>query len=120
MKWSEIASRWPAGRVGRDALLGMARCHHAAYKGPNYDASNLISTKSYYENFRSRYPKTAEKFDVDKRLQQINEQIALKHFRIGQYYQKTGNNMSANLYYEMIIEKWPDTTAAKMAKAANR
>jgi len=115
-KWSIVSSRWPMGQTGKDALLGMARCKHAAYKGPRYDASNLISAKSYYENFRLRYDADAEEIGVDKILTQINEQLAYKQFSIGRYYQKTGNKQSANLYYQMVVDNWPDTKAAQMAK----
>ncbi len=115
-KWSEISSRWPTERIGKDALLGMARCKHAGYRGTKYDASNLVSAKSYYENFRLRYSEDAAKIGVDERLQQINEQLAYKRFSIGRYYQKTGNEQSANLYYQMVLDNWPGSSAAKMAK----
>ena len=115
-KWSQILSRWPTGEIGRDALLGMARCKHAAYKGPRYDASNLVSAKRFYENFKLRYPARAGEIDVDKRLKQIEEQLAHKQFSIGRYYEKTGNRQSANFYYQMVIDNWPDSTVAKMAK----
>ncbi len=117
-KWSEISSRWPTGQIGKDALLGMARCKHAAYKGPKYDVSNLISAKSYYENFKSRYPAETGEFGIDERLEQINEQLAYKQFSIGQYYQETGNKQSANLYYQTVVDNWPGSTAAEMAKRA--
>ena len=115
-KWSQIASRWPMGQIGKDALLGMARCKHAAYRGPKYDASDLISAKSYYENFKLRYPKDAEEIGVDKKLKQINEQLAYKQFIIGRYYHETGNKQSANLYYQMVVDDWPKSTAAKEVK----
>ena len=115
-KWSEISSRWTSGQTGKDSLLNMGRCKHAAYKGPKYDASNLISAKSYYENFKLRYPKGAEELDIDEKIEQIIEQQAYKQFSIGQYYERTGNKQSANLYYQMVIDNWPGSTAAKMAK----
>ena len=42
--------------------------------------------------------------------------MAYKQFTIGQYYQKTGNKRSANLYFDMVINDWPGTKAAQMAK----
>ena len=117
-KWSEISSRWPTGQIGKDALLNMARCKYAAYKGPKYDASDLISTKSYYENFKLRYPEDAKEIDADKILKQINEQAAYKEFSIGEYYQKTANKQSAAFYYQMVVDNWPGSTAAGMAKEA--
>lgn len=125
IQWSIISSRWPSGRTGRDALLGMARCKHAAYKGPNYDWSSLISAKSYYEEFKARYPKQARDIDVDKKLEQIEEQRAYKKFSVGRYYQKThkagegaGQIDPGKLYYDFVIETWPNSTGAKAAKFA--
>jgi len=116
LEWSQISSRWPTGQMAKNALLGMARCKHAAYKGPKYDSSDLISAKSYYENFKLRYPKDAEKFGVDKILRQIDRQLAYKQFSIGRHYQKIGNKQSANFYYQMVIDNWPNSTAAKQAR----
>ena len=116
VQWSFISSKWPTGQTGRDSLLAMGRCKHAAYKGPKYDNSNIISAKSYYENFVLRYPNDAAALGLDKKIAQINEQLAYKKFSLGQYYQKTGNKQAANLYYQMVITDWPGTTAGKMAK----
>src|SRR4030042_228518 len=44
-KWSEISSRWPTGQIGKDALLNMARCKHAIYRGPKYDVSSRVRGK---------------------------------------------------------------------------
>jgi len=116
LKWSQIQTKWPTGRTGEDALLGMGRCKHAAYKGPNYDASGLISAKSYYENFQLRYPEDAEKLDIEKKIGQISEQMAYKQFSIGQYYQRTGSRQAAFFYYQMVVDNWPNSAAAEMAK----
>lgn len=117
-KWSEISDRWPGGRSGKDALVGMARCKHAGYKGPKYDVSDLVSAKSYYESFKSRYPEEAREIDVGGILKQIEEQLAYKQYSIGEYYQKTGNIQAANLYYQMVLDKWSGSTAAKLAREA--
>jgi len=115
-RWSEISSRWPTGQMGKDALLAMARCKHAAYRGPKYDASGLVSAKSYYENFRERYPKDAGEIGVDEKLRQINEQLAYKQFETGQYYQRTGSEEPAGFYYRMVTANWPQSTAARMVE----
>ena len=114
-KWSQISSRWPTGQIGKDALLAMARCKHAVYKGTKYNATNLISAKTYYENFRQRYPQDANQFGIDAKISQINEQLAYKQLSIAQYYKRTGSIEAANLYYNMVVTDWPDSIAAKIA-----
>lgn len=115
-KWSEISYRWPGGENGRESLLGMARCKRAAYKGPNYGVSALVSARSYYESYKLRYPEDAAAIDVDGILEQIEEQLAYKQFSTGEYYEKSGLVQASNLYYRMVMDNWPESTAAGLAE----
>jgi outer membrane protein assembly factor BamD (BamD/ComL family) len=116
LKWSQIQTRWPTGQLGKDALLGMARNKYATYRGPEYDGSGLISAKSYYENFKLRYPDDAQKIKVDDILLRINEQLAEKNLRIAMYYGRTGSDLPANMYNQMVVDNWPNTKAGQTAK----
>ena len=115
-RWSAISTRWPTGEIGKEALLSMARTKHAAYRGPKYDASNLVSAKSYYENFQMRYPEDARRYEIGKRLEQITEQMAYKDYKIAEYYDRTGSDEAAKYYSDVIVEEWPRSTAARMTK----
>jgi len=115
--WADISSRWPTADTGRQSLLGMARSLHLAYGGPKYDAASLLSAKSYYQNFKLRYPQLTNEHQIDEQITLINEQLAYKQFAIGWYYERTGSIHAANLYYQYVLDNWPDTTAAKMADA---
>ncbi len=117
-KWSEISSRQPSGKIGQNSLLGMARSKHAAYRGPKYDASDLVSARSYYENYGLKFPTDARQFGIDGKLAFIEEQRAHKQFTIGQYYQQSDGTQAANLYYRMVIENWPNSAVAQMAEKA--
>jgi len=116
LKWSEISTRWPTGEIARDALLAMARTKYAAYRGAVYDGSSLISAKTYYENFKLRYPEEAKKIQVDEILARIGEQLAEKNLLIAKYYDRTGSAGPANMYYQMVVDDWPNTKAAETAR----
>jgi tetratricopeptide (TPR) repeat protein len=122
LKWWEISLEWETGSIGRDALLGMARCKRAVYNKPPehkrhyYDASCLRSAKTYYSRFKLLYPKDAAEIGVDEILSEIDEQLAYKQLSIGRYYQRTGSRQAANLYYDMVINDWPESKAAQEAK----
>jgi tetratricopeptide (TPR) repeat protein len=124
-QWSLVSGRWPSGAAAKDALVGMARCQHAIYRGPSYDSSCLLSAKGYYERFKLIYPEDAKNLNIDQRLRLIDEQLAYKKFNIGKYYQRTQDKKSAgqqvspaSLYFDMVAKNWPDSTAAKLAKDA--
>jgi len=116
LKWSEVSSRWPTGQTGKDALLAMARTKYSSFRGPEYDGAGLISAKSYYENFKLRYPQEAQQMQTDEILSKIGEQMAEKQLGIAKYYERTGSIEPANMYYQMVVDNWPDTKAALSAR----
>ncbi|MCK5564966.1 MAG: outer membrane protein assembly factor BamD [Planctomycetes bacterium] len=113
--WAEVSSRWPTGETGKVALLRMAQALHSAYKSPNYDPSSLKSAQSYYRDFKARYPELSEQNNIDDNISLIDQQLAYKQFKIGEYYDRTDSPQAANIYYRSVIESWPGSDAAKMA-----
>lgn len=116
--WAEIADRWPTGPEGQQALLRMGQALHASYDGTEYDASVLESARTYFEDFISRYGKEkAGEFEIPEKLALINEQLAYKVYQMGFYYERTGSMEAAEMYYNKVLNEWPDSDAAKMATA---
>jgi tetratricopeptide (TPR) repeat protein len=116
--WLDISSRWSNSELGTTAVLEMAQDQHSAYKGPNYDHTGLKSARTYYESYKllpNREEVAAS--EVDEKLKTIDEQLAYKQYSIGEYYDRTGSSEGARLYYDEVIEKWPETSAAEMARA---
>jgi len=89
---------------------------HAEHKRLLYDASNLRTAKTCYERFKLLYPADAEEIGVGQILEEIDEQLAYKQLSVGQYYETIGNRQSANLYYDMVVNDWPDSRAAEIAR----
>jgi tetratricopeptide (TPR) repeat protein len=124
LKWSEIASYWETGPVGKQAIYRMAEDNFAAYnvhpseKRPRFDASKLSTAKTYYEKFQTLYPDDAAKNDIPQKLKIIDEELAYKQFKIAKYYRHIGKYQAANLYLNMVIQSWPKTEAAEMARQA--
>lgn len=114
--WAEVATRWPTGKTGQEALLRMAQELHASYSGPQYDAGALQSAQSYYEDFIARYPAVAEQLKVADELALIREQLAYKQYETGFYYERTNKPDAAKFYYDKVIAEWPSTKAAVMAR----
>lgn len=122
LKWWEVYSLAKKNpELDRDSLFGMARNKFAQYnKNPAskrafYDASSLRSAKSYFEMFRSSYPEDANAAGVNETLSVINEELAYKELSTGLYYYKVGKKQAANLYFDMVINNWPDTKSAETA-----
>ncbi|MBN1456351.1 MAG: outer membrane protein assembly factor BamD [Sedimentisphaerales bacterium] len=114
--WAEVSNRWPTGETGKLAMLKMAETLHSAYKGPRYDPSSLKSAQSYYKDFEDRHPELSQEYKIGENIAMIDEQAAYKQFQIAEYYHRTDSLQAANIYYNSVIENWPDSNAAKMAE----
>jgi hypothetical protein len=114
--WAEVSNRWPTGETGKLAMLKMAETLHSAYKGPRYDPSSLKSARSYYKDFEDRHPELSGEYKIGENISLIDEQAAYKQFQIAEYYYRTDSPQAANIYYNSVIENWPNSNAAKMAK----
>ena len=123
LKWWEISLQYKTGQIAKNALIGMAASKHAIYnrhpeeKRPFYDPANLATAKTYYLKFAATYsPEDVEKRGINALINQINEQLAEKQLTTARYYHRTGHIQSANLYYDMVIQDYPQTKAAEAAK----
>ncbi len=122
LKWWEISLQYKTGQIAKDALLGMAASKHAIYNRPPeekrafYDPGNLRTAQSHYKEFVGRYPQDAEKLGTNQIIKQIDEQLAEKELVIAQYYDRTGRLQAANLYYDMVLQDYPQTEAAEAAR----
>ena len=114
--WAEIATRWPTGETGKQALLRMAQELHASYSGAQYDSAALDSARSYYEDFIERYPVLAEELNIAGELELIRQQLAYKQYEMGFYYERTGKPAAAKKYYDKVLAEWPDSKAADMVR----
>lgn len=124
LKWSEIASYWESGPIGKRALYRMAEDNLAAYnrhppeERANYDASKLATAKTYYQKFLLLYPEEGKQNEIPQKIEQIDEEMALKQYTIGEYYRRTDKPRAARLYFDMVVQNWPKTEAAAQAKVA--
>jgi len=124
LKWSEIASYWETGLIGKRALLRMAENNLLAYnqpplrRQPLLDASKLVTARTYFEKFAALYPSETKRYNIPEKIKQIDEQMAYKQFTIGQYYVRAGKMEAANLYFDLVVQNWPETKTAGMAKRA--
>jgi tetratricopeptide (TPR) repeat protein len=124
LKWSEVAAVWETGPISKRAIFRMAEDNLDAYDlhpiGERYrfDASKLTTARTYYEKYLALYPEDAAQADVPAKIKRIDEQMAYKQFKIAQYYRHIGKHRAANLYLDMVLQNWPDTEAAEMARQA--
>jgi len=116
LAWADAQNRWPTGDMGQMSLLGMARSLEKDYKGPAFDGKVLISSKSYYTEYTTRYPESAQQLQVSQTLATLEREMSEKELLIAEYYKRTASYQAADLYYQQVISRWPASAAAKAAE----
>jgi hypothetical protein len=108
---------FPTGDAGQNAFLQMAQTLHSAYKSPKYDSVSLDSARSYYEEYKTKYPHLVAENKIDAKVALVDQQLAYKQYTIGQHYEKAENIAAANIYYRSVVEDWPGSKAAELSQS---
>ncbi len=88
------------------------------YKGPRYDASGLIEAQYLVRDFAARYPKAAEQIGMtDALISRLDESAAEQMYETATWYFKRSDPVSARYTLKRLIQKHPDTVAAREAQA---
>lgn len=118
LDYMRLYTEFPESQYHEYALKRAADSALAIYVGPRYDDAPLIEAEERFREYRSEYPASAERDNVDLILKTTREARAEKDYLVGRYYEKTKHLRSAVFYYENVLKDWPGTIAA--TKSADR
>ncbi|MEM9419229.1 MAG: outer membrane protein assembly factor BamD [Planctomycetota bacterium] len=108
---------YPESELRQWALLRLIQASLARFKGPEFDGTGLIDAGERLQQYRDEYPAAAERVGVEALLVRIRESLARRDFTTANWYDRTGEKVSAVLLYRRLIEEYSDTAAARDAVA---
>lgn len=121
--WLEAASAYQAylDRFGQrfrsvDAEMRAARAMLNSYRGYAHDDTPLLEAEQRYLSFRARYPDVAAQEDVSGTLHEIEQQRAQKDYETARFYRRIGRDEAAAFYYREVMQLYPDTPYANLAR----
>ncbi len=93
-----------------------ARLH--AYRGPNYDGTDLEKAEKLMRTLVSQYPKEveAEREFLAVEGTRIREKLAERDLTLAKYYAGRGENRAARFYYAQVADGYDDTSLANQAQ----
>jgi len=124
-QWVEAISAYdaflksfPNGRRAPQAILRSAEASMNAYRGPDYDETPLLEARARYQMLTEQFPAVAETHDVGDALDRIDEARAERLMVQGDFYDRTHRTDAAVYYYRRVIEEFPRTYHATLAREA--
>jgi outer membrane protein assembly factor BamD (BamD/ComL family) len=84
----------------------------AAYRGPDYDGTDLVKAEDVLKTMLRQFPNECEA-DRDELAEtggQIRHQLAERDWTMAEYYEGRGENRAATHYYNLVAENYDDTS----------
>ncbi len=99
-----------------DASYGLARCYEGSSMTADYDQAPSFLAIDAIDSFAARYPGDARGGELVEVRAAMRENIAEQRLRTGQFYERRRLFDSARLYFEVVVEQFPETEAAVKAQ----
>jgi outer membrane assembly lipoprotein YfiO len=99
------------------AQFGLAQTYYTMAQPADYDQTPSQLAIDNINTFLERYPADKRGEEMKTKKQEMHNEIAKQRLKAAQFYERRREFDSARLYYALVVEKYPDTPAAKDAKA---
>jgi outer membrane assembly lipoprotein YfiO len=99
-----------------DASYGLAMCYFEASLSPDYDQTRSRLAIEAIDEFQARFPEDERVEGLASKQQEMRDKIARQRLKTARFYEKRRRFDAARIYYEAVVEQFPDTAAAGDAK----
>ena len=115
--YEDLRRTFPGSSHQFHAHLFELKSRLAAYRGPNYDGTDLEKAEELMKTLIRQFPTEVEEERefLAGEGDRIRELLAERDWTLGQYYEGRGENRAAIFYYAKINESYDDTTLASQA-----
>jgi len=114
--YAAFARSYPRSPDIPQVKLRQAFASLAQFRGPRYDATPLIDARAQFKDVQTRYPDLAAEANAAQWVEKIDADLARKAYETGDYYRRTNHPRGAVYYYRYVIETYPNSHEAALAR----
>ena len=114
-EFSKLIKNMPASPLVPDAQFMLAESYFEL--SPNYNLDQAYTKKAIeeYQAFIDFFPLNEKVREAEKKINELNEKLALKDFTIAKIYEKMDYYTASMKYYDYVVETYHDTKYAPQA-----
>ena len=110
-----LVESFPADTLADDALYEAAHAYQNIWRKPELDSQYGETALTTYQTLLSAFPDSPRRADAEREIAQLQEWMARKDYDTGAYYDRRGAYDSAIIYFQDVVEKYPDTPTARLS-----
>ncbi len=99
-----------------DAAAGLAEAYYKSSLPPAYDQAPSQLTINAIDDFKDRYPGDARTADLDEKRVKMRNSLAEQRLQTAQFYEKRRKFDAARIYYQVVVDQFPETPSAAKAQ----
>ncbi len=116
IEFDYLIRNFPKSAKLEDTYFHRARAHLLAAPSYEKDLNDLKIAIRFFDEFLTRYPNSKYTDDARKEILTARERLAKKQLENGKLYEKLNEMTAALLYYEHIMNNYPETESAGEAR----
>ena len=115
LAFKEIIENYPNSPLVDDAKYQIAMCAASSSTGPEYNEEDTDKAIKEFRDFVKRYPDSHMEKEARHFIGKLQDQKAETAFGIARFYERRGNSKSAAIYYEEVLDDYPESEWAGKA-----
>ncbi|MCX5704852.1 MAG: outer membrane protein assembly factor BamD [Candidatus Omnitrophica bacterium] len=114
--FNKVVTNYPESEWVEPAKFQIASCRAALSRGPDYDSGAANEAKQKFEDFLKDHPDAVLSREAEENIDKLKEKEAASSYNIAVFYEKQKAYPAARIYYNAVIEKYPESPWAKKAQ----
>jgi len=113
----KISEDYPNSKYAAQAMYEESHCAYKASLKPAYDATATDNAIKTFEKFTYKNKDAELASKADLTMKRLKDSVAQKSFDVAKFYEAQGKDAAAIIYYQDVIDSYPESSFVKEAKA---
>jgi len=113
----KLLEDYPKSKLATQAMYEESHCAYKASLKPAYDAAATDNAIKTFEKFVYKNKDADLAKNADATMKRLKDNVSEKSFRAAEFYEAQGKTQAAIIYYQDVIDTYPDSIFVSKAKA---
>lgn len=115
-EYQRVVEDYAQSEWADDASYGLAMCYYNASLSADYDQAPSLLAVEAIDTFDVKYPADARGAELATIRTEMVERVAKQRLQTAQFYERRRRFKSARIYYNVVVDQFPGTSAASEAQ----